>query len=149
MKRGMAIPVLIGLLAFPVWTQRNIEQMKDAAERASGGHQARLYAELAESLVGVADQQFTSGNSPQAQATVQEVLQYAARARDVSIQSHGKMKETEITLRQTQRHLEGVKRTLAASDRPALEAVEKKIEQFRQDILNEMFAPEKKKEKKP
>jgi hypothetical protein len=33
-------------------------------------------------------------------------------------------------------------------DRPPLEQVEKKIEQFRQDVLNEMFAPPKKKEAK-
>ena len=62
--------------------------------------------------------------------------------------SHGKMKETEIILRETQRRVEAVKRTLAAEDRPPLDQVEKKIEQYRQDLLDEMFGS-KKKEKKP
>ena len=128
--------------------QRNIEQMKASAERASGGSQARQYAELAKYLVDVADQQFTQANVEQAQATIQEVVNYCLKARDASLKSHGKMKETEIILRETQRRVEAVKRTLAAEDRPPLEQAEKKIEQYRQDLLDEMFGS-KKKEKKP
>jgi hypothetical protein len=41
--------------------------------------------------------------------------------------------------------LENVRRTLAAVDRPPLEAVEKKLADYRQDLLNEMFAPKKRK----
>ena len=84
----------------------------------------------------------------QAQATIQEVVNYCLKARDASLKSHGKMKETEILLRETQRRVEAVKRTLAAEDRPPLDQVEKKIEQYRQDLLDEMFGS-KKKEKKP
>ena len=125
--------------------QKNIDQMKAEADRAEGGHQAKLCAELAQLLVPIADQQFTEGNVAEAQKTVQEILNYATKARDASINSRSKMKETEITLRTAQRKLEALKRTLAADDRPPLDAVEKKLEQFRQDILNEMFAPPKKK----
>ena len=125
--------------------QKNLDQMKAEADRAEGGHQAKLCAELAQLLVPIADQQFTEGNVAEAQKTVQEILNYATKARDASINSRSKMKETEITLRTAQRKLEALKRTLAADDRPPLDAVEKKLEQFRQDILNEMFAPPKKK----
>ena len=125
--------------------QKNLDQMKAEADRAEGGHQAKLCAELAQLLVPIADQQFTEGNVVEAQKTVQEILNYATKARDASINSRSKMKETEITLRTAQRKLEALKRTLAADDRPPLDAVEKKLEQFRQDILNEMFAPPKKK----
>jgi hypothetical protein len=125
--------------------QRSIDQMKAEADRAEGGHQAKLCADLAQLLVPIADQQFTEGNVLEAQKTVQEILNYATKARDASVKSRSRMKETEITLRTTQRKLEALKRTLAADDRPPLDAVEKKLEQFRQDILNEMFAPPKKK----
>jgi hypothetical protein len=125
--------------------QKNIDQMKAEADRAEGGHQAKLCAELAQQLVPIADQQFTEGNVVEAQKTVQEILNYATKARDASVKSHGKMKETEIILRTTQRKLEALKRTLAVDDRPPLDAVEKKLEQYRQDILDEMFAPPKKK----
>jgi len=125
--------------------QRSIDQMKAEADRAEGGHQAKLCAEVAEKLVPIADQQFTEGNVSEAQKLVQEILTYANQARDAAVKSRSKMKETEISLRATQRKLEAVKRTISAEDRPPLDEVEKKLEQFRQDILNEMFAPPKKK----
>jgi len=144
MQRIGSIIVLLVLCTLPLAAQRNVDGLKEEADRAAGGHQARLCSELAQYLVGVADQQFTQGNSEQGQATVQDILKYAQKARDAAIKSHDKLKETEIRLRETQRHLEGLKRTLALEDRPPLDNVEKKIEQFRQDLLNAMFAPKKK-----
>jgi hypothetical protein len=103
-----------------------------------------LYSELADRLVDVADQQFTQGNSVQGHATVQEVLTDASKAHDIALRTHDNRKEVEIHLRQTQRHLESLKRTLAAEDRPALEEVEKKVAELRQELLDSMFAPKKK-----
>lgn len=127
--------------------QKDLESLKVEADKASGGQQARLYAEIADRLVDVADEQFTAGSSLQGHATVQEVLENATKARDIAIRTHDKRKEVEIHLRQTQRHLESVKRTLAAEDRPAIEEVEKKLAEFRQDLLDSMFAPKKKETK--
>jgi hypothetical protein len=121
--------------------QKSLDQLRKEAEKASGGHQALLYAELADRLVDQADQQFIQGESVKGQATVQEILTSATRARDGGVSSRRKLKEIEIHLRQTQRHLENVRRTLSVEDRPQLEAVEKKLADFRQDLLNAMFSP--------
>ena len=144
MRTIFSIVALSILVALPVSAQRNVENLKAEADKAEGGHQAKLCSELARYLVGVADQQFTQGNTDQGQATVQDILKYAQKARDAAVKSHGNMKDTEIRLRETQRHLEEVKRTLTVDDRPPLDAVEKKIEQFRQDLLDAMFPPRKK-----
>lgn len=144
MQRIIAINVLLLTLTLTLSAQRNIEGLKDEADHAQGGHQAKLASDLAAYLVGMADQQFAQGSTEQAQATVQDVLKYAQLARDAAITSRDNMKGTEIKLRQTQRHLEDLKRTLAVEDRPPLDAVERKIEQFRQDLLNAMFSPKKK-----
>lgn len=128
-------------------SQKTVEQLRSEAEKSSGGQQALIYAELAERLVYVADQQFTAGDSSKGQDTVQEILADATKARDAAVGSRKKLKRVEIHLRETQRHLENVRRTLAASDRPPLEAVEKKLAEFRQDLLNAMFAPKKDKKK--
>jgi hypothetical protein len=128
--------------------QKSVDQLRAEAEKASGGHQALLYAELAERLVDQADQQFTQGESVKAQATIQEILSVATKARDGGVSSRRKLKETEIHLRLTQRHLEDVRRTLSIDDRPEVEAVEKKLSDFRQDLLNAMFSPRKEEEKK-
>jgi len=144
MRTILSIIALLILVALPLSAQRNIENLKEEADKAQGGHQAKLCSELARDLVGVADQHFTQGNTDQGQATVQDILKYAQMARDAAVKSHSNMKDTEIRLRATQRRLEEVKRTLAVDDRPPLDVVEKKIEQFRQDLLDAMFPPRKK-----
>ncbi len=143
-------PILLLLLLRPVVApgQSSLEAMKAEADKASGGKQAKLYAQLADRLVEVADQQFNQGNSVQGHATVQEVLQYASKAHDIAVRTRDNRKEVEIHLRETQRHLENVKRTLAAEDRPALDEVEKKLAELRQELLDAMFSPNKKKDNK-
>jgi hypothetical protein len=135
--------MILALAVSPFGAQRNLDDLKAEADKASGGKQARLCMEVADELVNVADQQFTNGNNPQAQATIQEVLKYAGKARDAAVNGHTSLKETEIHLRQTQRHLEALKRTLAVEDRPPLDQVEKRIEQLRQDLLDVMFGAKK------
>jgi polyhydroxyalkanoate synthesis regulator phasin len=132
------------LAALPLAAQRNLDGLKEEADKAEGGHQAKLCSELAQTLVGIADQQFTNGNPDQGQAIVQDILKYAQKARDAAIKSHDSLKQTEIRLRETQRRLDSLKRTLSVDDRPPLDNVEKKIEQFRQDLLDAMFGAKKK-----
>jgi hypothetical protein len=145
---GSILVVLTLAAALHGKDQKSVDQLRAEAEKASGGHQALLYAELAERLVDQADQQFTQGESVKAQATIQEILSAATKARDGGVSSRRKLKETEIHLRLTQRHLEDVRRTLSIDDRPEVEAVEKKLSDFRQDLLNAMFSPRKEEEKK-
>lgn len=145
MMRKLSYIALVLLLSLPGFgKQKTIDQLKAEAEKSHGGHQAELYAELAERLVDVANQQFTAGDSAKGQATVHEILGDATRAHDLAVSTHNKLKHVEIHLREAQRQLENVRRTLAAEDRPAVAAVENKLADFRQDLLNEMFAPKKK-----
>jgi hypothetical protein len=146
MQRRASILALFLLALTALADDRNIDQLRAEAERA-GNDQAKVCAEVAERLVSVADKQFTDGESVQGHATVQEILQYATRSRDLAVKTRKKMKETEIHLRRCRHALENMRRTLAAEDRPPVEAVEKKLEQFGQDILDAMFAPPKKEQK--
>jgi succinate dehydrogenase/fumarate reductase-like Fe-S protein len=127
--------------------QKTIDQLKTEAEHAAPDQQGRLYADIADSLVPVADKQFTDGESVKGHATVQEVLQYATKAHDLAIQTRKKMKETEKSLRQCRRRLENMRRTLAAEDRPQVEAVEKQLERLTEEVLESMFATPKKEKK--
>ncbi|HEX5433125.1 MAG TPA: hypothetical protein VFY05_02715 [Candidatus Angelobacter sp.] len=146
MMRKLSYIVLVILLSVSGFAKRKtIEQLKAEAAASHGGHQAELYAELARRLVDVADQQFTAGDSAKGQATVQDILENATRAHDVAVSTRQKLKRVEIHLREAQRRLENVRRTLAADDRPPVSAVENKLANLRQDLLNVMFAPKKKK----
>ena len=149
MPKLFSIIMLIALSLFAGAEQKTVDQLKAEAEHASPDQQGRLYAELADKLVAVADKQFTDGESVKGHATVQEILEYATKAHDLVIESRKKMKETEKSLRACDRNLENMKRTLAAEDRPKVEAVEKQVAKLTEEVLESMFAPpEKKKDHK-
>jgi hypothetical protein len=150
--RIMNLPLLAALAAVMLSTfanarQKSLEELKADAEKAHGGHRAELYSELALRTVDVANQQFIQGKSVDAQKTVQNILDYATKAHEAALEKHKKMKDVEIHLRETQRQLENLRRTLAADDRPPLEEVEKQISDFRQDLLNAMFGSPRKEKK--
>jgi polyhydroxyalkanoate synthesis regulator phasin len=145
MPKFFSIIILLVLSFAAGAEQKTVDQLKTEAEHASPDQQGRLDAEIAEKLVSVADRQFTDGESVKGHATVQEILQYATKAHDLVIESRKKMKETEKSLRECHRRLENMKRTLAAEDRPRVEAVEKQLEKLTEEVLESMFAPPQKK----
>jgi hypothetical protein len=147
MRQTLPMVIVLLLAVAASGQNKTVEQLKAEADHAESGQQGRLYAQIADRLVSVADKQFTDGESVKAHATVQEILQYAGKAHDLAIKTRKKMKETEKDLRQCKRRLENMRRTLAAEDRPAVEAVEKQLEQFTEDILEAMFAAPKKEQK--
>jgi len=149
MPKFFSIMIMLSLALAACAEQKTVDQLKAEVEHASADQQGHLYAEIADKLVPVADKQFTDGESVKGHAIVQEILQYATKAHDLAIETRKKMKETEKSLRDCRRRLENMKRTLAAEDRPRVEAVEKQLEQFTEDVLEAMFAPpEKKKDHK-
>jgi hypothetical protein len=149
MSKLFSIIMLLALALTASAEQKTVDQLKTEAEHASPDQQGRLYAEIADRLVAVADKQFTDSESVKGHATVQEILQYATKAHDLVIKTRKKMKDTEKSLRECHRRLDNLKRTLAAEDRPRVEAVEKQLEKLTEDVLESMFAPpEKKKDRK-
>jgi hypothetical protein len=147
MPKFFSIMIVLSLALAASGEQKTVDQLKAEAEHASPDQQARLDAEIADALVPVADKQFTDGESVKGHATVQEILQYATKAHDLAIETRKKMKETEKSLRQCRRRLEGMRRTLAAEDRPRVEAVEKHLEKLTEEVLEAMFAAPKKEKK--
>jgi stress-induced morphogen len=144
MRKAFPIVIVLLLALAAAAAEKTLEQLKAEAEHADSGQQGRLYAEIADRLVAVADKQFTDAESVKGHATVQEILQYATKAHDLAIQTRKKMKETEKSLRQCKRRLENMRRTLAAEDRPKVEAVEKQVDKLTEEVLESMFAPSKK-----
>jgi succinate dehydrogenase/fumarate reductase-like Fe-S protein len=148
MRKTLPIIVMLLLALAAGAEDKTVDQLKAEAEHAELGQQGRLYAEIADKLVAVADKQFTDGESVKGHATVDEILQYATKARDQAIETRKKMKETEKALRQCRRRVENMRRTLAAEDRPKVEAVEKQLDKLTEEVLESMFTPPRKKDQK-
>ncbi|HEY3767355.1 MAG TPA: hypothetical protein VGN44_01670 [Candidatus Angelobacter sp.] len=147
MRKTFSILIVILFALAARGADKTVDQLKTEAEHADTGRQGLICAEIADKLVAEADKEFTDGESIKGHATVQEILQYAIKAHDLAIQTRKKMKETEKDLRLCKRNLENMRRTLAAEDRPRVEAVEKQVEQYTQDVLESMFAAPKKDQK--
>jgi len=108
---------------------------------AAGDEKALLYAKVAQREVEVADEHFTSGDIKQAYAAVQAIVDYSDKSLAAAKQHHKKLKETEIALRLTSRHLQDVEHTLALEDRPLVKTAVDHIEDIRGQLLQIMFAP--------
>ncbi len=117
-----------------------LDALKAKAEQTRGGDQGRLYAEVARELVEVADHQYIDGDVEKAENSVKDIVSYAGKARESLRGSKRKIKETEILLRKTQRRLDDVRRTLAASDQPKVQDAVAKLEVIRRELLDQMFS---------
>lgn len=116
-----------------------IEGMKAQAEKKNSADRARIYADIARDLVEVANQQFTDGDVEKAQTSIKDAVTYSEKSAASAQENGKKIKDTEITLRETARRIEEVRRTIAVDDQPPLAAAVTRIEELRRQLLDHMF----------
>jgi DNA repair exonuclease SbcCD ATPase subunit len=140
--RLISLCLLVSLLTVLAFAGDD-EPIEKLIERANSGgdHKAELYAKVARREVELANQYFSGGEAEKAIAAVKAVSEYSDKALEAARQSHKKLKETEITLRQTSRRLNDVEETLAFEDRPVVKGVINHVEDVRTELLHLMFDP--------
>src|SRR5437868_3360196 len=112
-----------------------IEAMKANAEKKDSADRARTYADIARELVEVANQQFTDGEVDKAQSSIKDAVTYSEKSAASAQEKGKKIKNTEITLRETARRIEELRRTVAVDDQPPLAAAVVRIEELRRELL--------------
>ncbi len=117
----------------------SIDTLKQRAQAAKPGDQAKLFSEIARREVEAADQLYTSGESEKAKNTLRDAVFSAERASHAAEQSGKQLKETEIKMRKLSKRVDEIKHTLAVEDRPPLDAAIQTLEQLRRDLLARMF----------
>jgi ABC-type transporter Mla subunit MlaD len=127
--------------------QADYTALKTRAASAKVGEQDKLYAQLAMRATEVANDHYTAGDVTKAQAAIDEVVSCAEKARAAALQTNKNLKQTEITLRETLRRLDDLRRTLAVEDRPYVETAINRIETVRKQLLDQMFGPKPKERK--
>ncbi len=149
--RWLLIPIVVTVLAACVSakiTNEPLEALKARAESARLQDQAPLFAAIARREVIEADRFYTEGDITKAKQAVDDVVSYAGRATEAAQKSGKHLKDTEILLRQTERRLDDVRKTLNFEDRSYVEAAVKQVEKFRQKLLEQMFGLQSKESKK-
>lgn len=145
MKPRFIIATLVFALLFAERAfARDDESIEKLIERANsaGDHQAEQFARVARREVDIANDAFTRGDVQRAYEAVKAVSEYSDKALQAARRYRKKLKETEITLRETSRHLNDVEQTLAFEDRPLVKQVIEHVEDIRTDLLHLMFDPE-------
>ena len=122
----------------------HIEELKAKAEHKGEADRGRIYADIAHELVELANNQFTNGDAEKGQASIKDAVTYAEKAAASAEEKGHKIKNAEITLRETARRIDEVRRTLSIDDQPPLKEAVERLETLRKELLKKMFGEDKK-----
>jgi hypothetical protein len=125
-----------------------VEELKARLESARAEDRPELCIQIARDQLRSADALYKDGNVAQAAADVDDVAAYSEKARDAATQTKKHLKNVEIDVRKMAEKLRDIKRTLAFEDQLPVERAIRRLEDVRTALLQEMFAKDKKKEKK-
>jgi hypothetical protein len=125
-----------------------VAELKARLESARTEDRPELCMQIARGQLRSADTLYQDGNIAQAAAAVDDVVTYSEQARDAATQTKKHLKNVEIDVRKMAEKLRDIKRTLAFEDQLPVERAIRRLEDVRTALLQEMFAKDKKKEKK-
>ena len=118
----------------------SLQELKAKADAAPLDDRPQLYVEIAQLQVTSAVEGYKAGKAEQAQASVDDVVLYAGKARDAAIQSGKKLKNTEISVRKMAAKLRDLKHTLSFDDQAPVQAAADQLESMRSELLSHMFS---------
>lgn len=133
--------ILVLAVSLACWgrNDESIEQLITRADTAPAGQQPDLYMQIAEQETKLASASYKTSNLEQARAALREIVKYADKARAAAIHSGKRVKHTEIKLRQVAGRLRDLKSNVDADDQPLVEKAVDKLEDFRTELLKDMF----------
>ncbi|HSZ60908.1 MAG TPA: hypothetical protein VK828_03880 [Terriglobales bacterium] len=123
--------------------EETLDELKARFETAHLEDRPELGIRIARAQLRNADQLYSNGNVEQARAAVDDIVNYAEKARDAATQRNKRLKDVEIDVRKIADKLRDIKRTLAFEDQPPVEQAIRRLEDVRTSLLQEMFAKDK------
>ena len=137
MLRHAPLLALVLLLAGSVFAQ--VKDLKSRADSSSGSDKAKYAAEYAEQATHDADKLFAEGKDADGSAKLQDVVTYGKMAADVSMQSHKREKNTEITLRKILKRLADIKNAQPFEQQAEVQKVIDQVQASHDALLDFMF----------
>ncbi len=116
-----------------------LEQLIARSESARLEDRPALYTAISQRELDSAGQLYQSGKPEEARAAIDNLVTYSDKARDASIRTGKKLKDTEIALRKMAARLRDMKRNLAFDDQAPVGAAADRLEQMRTELLSHMF----------
>ena len=134
--------------AFGLAKEETVDELKSRFASARPEDRPELGIRIAQHQLRNADRLYNEGKVEQAREALEDIVEYAEKARDAATQTKKRLKNVEIDARKMADKLRDIKRTLALEDQPPVGQAIERLEDVRTAMLKEMFANDKKKEKK-
>ena len=134
--------------AFGLAKEETVDELKARFASARPEDRPELGIRIAQHQLRNADRLYSEGKVEPAREAVEDIVGYAEKARDAATQTKKRLKNVEIDARKMADKLRDIKRTLALEDQPPVEQAIGRLEDVRTTLLKEMFANDKKNDKK-
>lgn len=140
MRTSRKVAILMILLCCAAHARNeNLAELRERADNAHGGEQAKLCMEYAHAELEDANELFTKGDVEQAQAAVASVMEYVRKGAKAATSSGKRLKQTEIELRKLEHRMKDIGQSLNIDDRPPVLKNVDEIEQIRAGLLTAMW----------
>jgi hypothetical protein len=119
--------------------EATVDELKARLPSVSAGDRVGLCIEIAERQLIAADKSYSADEVEKARAALDDVASFSEQARDYSIQSRKRQKQTEISVRKMTRKLGDIKRTVTHEEQAIVQAAIDRLQRVRDDLLAAMF----------
>lgn len=141
--------VLLLALAGTTWSfgfeDAPVSEQAAQADAAPADRQPELYIKIAKERMKECDRLYNDGKVDEAAAAVREVVTYSEKATTSAVNTGKRLKNVEIDIRKMSTRLNDIQRTLSFDDQPPVKTATDRLEELRTQLLNRMFAKDKKK----
>ena len=135
------IILLVAVVSLPlVARQETVDELKAKLGSAKESDQPKLCLEIARLQLDASEKAYQASQLPQAQALLNDVVDYSQKAGDAARQSHKHIKKTEIEVRKMSRRLQDLKPTVDIDSRQPVQDAINRLEHIRTQLLMQMFS---------
>lgn len=141
MKQRRLTPVLVlaSCLLVSAKKDESLAEMKSRIDAARPEEQISLGIQIARKQLDAIAEATKVNNADGLHSALADLLNYAGKASNTSMQTNKKVKDTEIALRKIAEKLRDLKRTADFEEQAPLEDASDRVETMRTQLLSRMF----------
>ena len=133
--------LLLAAVASPLRArQETVDELKAKLASTKESDLPKLCVEIAHLQLDATEKAYQAGEVTQAQALLNEVVDYTQKAGDAARQSRKHIKKTEIEVRKMSRRLQDLKPTVDVDSRQPVQDAINHLEHVRTQLLMQMFS---------
>lgn len=118
---------------------QTLEELKARVTSAEVHERPKLCVEIAQKQLANYEKLYAANDMNNARQALGDVITYSELARDYSIKTKKREKQTEIAVRNMARRLSDLKHTVAFADEAAIQDALNRLQRVRDDLLGAMF----------